>query len=249
MKNFEVAKRCIATTLSAGLILATVPTVGAMQPVRGTVKVAGEAWVASGAEQWSQLGSTRPFVAGDRIRTGEGGHLLADMGSDGTIGLFENAEVVADGDTIGVERGKVAFHIADGAPLQLAAAGASIAGAGDTHGFIETNGTATSVTAETGALVVNVAGKERRIEAGQRISFETPVQVAGAYGEPEEPTELPAPPPPPPPPAAPEPVVEPAAKKLSASAILGWTALAAVTAVVIAEVVDDDDDDEQATEF
>ncbi|MFT4572691.1 MAG: hypothetical protein ACI91F_003596, partial [Candidatus Binatia bacterium] len=88
MKNFEVAKRCIASTLSLGLILATVPMVGATQPVRGTLKVAGQAWVSADSSQWSELASTRPFLAGDRLRTGDTGHLLADMGSDGTIGLF-----------------------------------------------------------------------------------------------------------------------------------------------------------------
>lgn len=252
MWNFEVAKRCLATTLSAGLVLATVPMAGASQAVRGTVKVAGDAFVAAGADQWSALGSSRPFVAGDRLRTGENGHLLADMGSDGAIGLFSNAEVTSSGDTIGVQQGKVAFHLTEGAPLQIAAAGASITGQGDAHGIVEIADGKAAVTAERGSLTVNVAGTDRVVEAGQVIRFDAPVQVAGAYGEPEEPTELPAPPPPPPAAPAPAPVVEPAPvvkEGLSASAILGWTALAAVTAVVIAEVVDDDDDDEQATEF
>jgi hypothetical protein len=249
----SVGKRVFAAALSVGLVAVTVPPVAALQPVQGTIRSAGATWVAADSQDWGALSANRPFVAGDRLRTGDDGHLVADMGDQGAIGLYENAEVSADRNDdsaiIDVRQGKVAFHITEGSPMELAASGASIRGTADSQGFVEVFEGRTMVTTETGSLVVNVGGRDLRVEPGQRIRFDTPIQVAGAYGEPEEPEELPAPPPPPPAPVAPEPVVEVAPPSSKAPLILGLTALAAVLLVVVDEAIDDDDNDDEGSPF
>lgn len=249
MYDKGLLKRFLASTLSLGLVFVSVPPVGALSAVQGTVKAAGPAWVAGGGDDWSTLSSTRPLVSGDRLRTGQDGYLLADLGSQGVVGLYGNAEIAADKNTIGVEQGKVAFRMDGGSDLRIAAAGAAIAADTDAYGYVEVIDGKTTVTSEHGSLVLSTGGTEQRLGAGQRAVLgaagDKPVIVAGAYGEPTETEELPAAPPPPPPAPAPveaAPPPAPAPAKLTAPEILGWTALAGVVGVVIWQLVDDDDD-------
>ncbi len=270
MDKHSSVKRPLAYLLSLLMIIATVPPVGAMDSVYGTVKAAGPVWVAGAASEaggdagWTELSTTRPLLSGDRLRTGEKGYALAELGDQGVVGLYGNARVVTDrsGDAafIDVAEGKVAFHIGEGSAMILGAQGARIGAEQAADGYIEVSseGEAT-VTAEQGKLLVTMAGSRRELAAGHRLSIASgqiePLRLAGAYGEAEESDETPvAPPPPPPPPAEPELVAEPApapapapalaapAAQLSASAVVGWTALALVTAAVIYQVADDDDD-------
>jgi hypothetical protein len=79
MSYATVVKRVSVSVLSLGLVVMTVPPVGATGSVFGTVQVSGPAWVASGSADWSRLSSTRPLVSGDRLKTGSDGYLLADL--------------------------------------------------------------------------------------------------------------------------------------------------------------------------
>lgn len=249
MLKSDLGKRVLAGALSVGLVTVNIPSVFALQSVEGTVRSAGATWVASQDQDWGALSGTKPFVSGDRLRTGSDGHMVAELGEQGAIGLYENAEVSAEADVIDVHQGKVAFHITDGSPMQLAASGASIRSGGDAQGFVEVVNGRTMVTTETGSLVVNVAGEDRTVDQGQRLRFDTPIVIAGAYGAPEEPEELPAAPPPPPAPApAPQPVVE-VAPPSNAPLVLGITALAAVTALILYATLDDDDDDDEGSPY
>ena len=123
-------RRLCAAVLSVSLVLVTIPPIGMADSVFGTVQVSGPAWVSSGATDWSQLSATRPLVAGDRLKTGSDGYLLADLGEAGVVGLYGNAEIRANdsgqGPVIDVLKGKVAFHLSPSSRLQLKAEGAGI---------------------------------------------------------------------------------------------------------------------------
>ncbi|HYB98206.1 MAG TPA: hypothetical protein VEC57_03635 [Candidatus Limnocylindrales bacterium] len=245
MEKNALWKRTLASVLSASLVAAQVPTAGASASVYGTVKVAGPAWVAADSQEWSKVSSTRPLLAGDRIKTGDQGYVLADLGSQGTIGMYSGAEVrttgTADAAVVGVEKGKVAFHVNEASPLQVAAGNAQVKATGAADGYVDTIQGRPTLTVESGTFQVAMAsGKQIQVKAGERVWLDEPVKVAGAYGEPERPEELPAPPPPP----AAEPVVEEEKKGMVAVWIIGGVALAAVAAVVLATTLDDDDDDD-----
>jgi hypothetical protein len=250
MQHHPLWKRTAASLLSVSIIAATTPPVGAAPTVYGKVQTAGTAWVGAGDSDWSSLTSTRPLVAGDRIKTADNGHVVADLGARGTIGMFGGAEIAAtDDDTIDVAGGKVAFRLGDDSDLRIDAGQATIRSDRSAHGYVEKSASRTAITAEVGSLMVASASGERRLDAGQRLIVETgqvePVQLAGAYGAPEEPEEMPAPPPPPPAPAPMEKAAPVEKDGPNWAAILGWTALAAVVGVVIYEIADDDDDDKE----
>ncbi|HYC55681.1 MAG TPA: hypothetical protein VEL28_12180 [Candidatus Binatia bacterium] len=243
MENYALWKRALASVLSVSLVATQVPVAGAAASVYGTVKVAGPAWVAADSQDWSEISSTRPLLAGDRIKTGDKGYVLAELGSQGTLGMYSGAEVrttgTADAAVVGVEKGKVAFHVNDSSPMQVAAGGASVKANGTADGYVDTIQGRPTLTVESGSFQVSMAsGKQIQVKAGERVWLDEPVKVAGAYGEPERPEELPAPPPPP----AAEPVVEEEKKGMVAVWIIGGVALAAVAAVVLATTLDDDGD-------
>ncbi|RMD81975.1 MAG: hypothetical protein D6815_10370 [Candidatus Dadabacteria bacterium] len=170
----------------------TIPPVAPADSVFGTVQVSGPAWVSSGATDWSQLSSTRPLVAGDRLRTGSDGYLLADLGEAGVVGLYGNAEIRANdsgqGPVIDVLKGKVAFHLSPRSNLQLKAQGAGIGSkATPADGYVEfdENGVPV-VVVEEGSLRVQYAGMERELKRGERLALKSdaePVQVAASDEE------------------------------------------------------------------
>ena len=131
MKHSAATKRFFASVLALAVVLVTVPPVGAVAGIFGTVQVTGQAWVASEATDWSVLSRTRPLVAGDHFKTGSDGYLLADLGSQGVVGLYGGAEIPANdsgsGPVIDILRGKVAFHLSPSSAMTLKAEGAGIA--------------------------------------------------------------------------------------------------------------------------
>jgi hypothetical protein len=184
-----------ASVLSLGLVLATVPPVGAAGSVFGTIQVSGPAWVASGTADWSRLSSTRPLVSGDRLKTGSDGYLLADLGDAGVVGLYGDAEVTTSdagpGPVINVHKGKVAFHLSPESNMRLQAQGAGIAtkqAAAD--GYVEYDGQGVPVVVvEEGSLLVQIAGVDKTLSRGDRLALEgsavatpedEPMQLAGA---------------------------------------------------------------------
>lgn len=236
MEKNALWKRVLAYTVSTGMIIVQVPSIGAAPSVFGTVKGAGPAWVAAGSSEWSQVSSTRPLLAGDSLKTGDKGFVLAELGSQGTVGLYSGAEVrtsgTSDAAVIDVAKGKVAFHVGENSPMRFESAGAAVKGTGKADGYIDGG---QSLTVERGAMQVAMGGSEHTVKAGERFHFDSqtvePVKVAGAYGEPQQPEEMPAAPPPPPAEPAPE---AKSNKGLIAAWVVGGLALAGViTAVAV----------------
>jgi len=243
MENNALWKRVMASAVSMGLVILQVPSVGAAPSVFGTVKGAGPAWVAADSAQWLQVSSTRPLLGGDSLKTDDKGFMLADLGSQGTVGLYSGAEVrtsgTSDAAVIDITKGKVAFHVGDKSPMQFASAGAAVTGRGTADGYIDGG---SSLTVERGTMQVAMAGTEHTVTAGQRFHFDSqkvePVKVAGAYGEPERAEEIPSAPPPPP--AAP--AAETSGKKTMIAAwVIGGLALAGVITAVAITASDDND--------
>ena len=167
-----------ASILSLGLVLSTVPPVGAAGSVFGTIQVSGPAWVATGAADWSRLSSTRPLVSGDRLKTGSDGYLLADLGDSGVVGLYGDAEVTTTdagpGPVIDVHKGKVAFHLSPDSNLSLQANGAGIAtkqAAADGYVEYDKHGVP-HVVVEEGSLNVQIAGVDKTLTRGDRLPIE-----------------------------------------------------------------------------
>ena len=190
MKKSIVIRKAAASLMAVGMVLATVPPVGAAASIFGTIQVKGSAWVSSGTDSWSELSKTRPLVAGDKLKTAADGYLLADLGSHGVVGLYGNAEVTANdsgrGPVIDILKGKVAFHLGDKSALSLRANGADIVAGDAADGYVEFTDGKASVVVEKGGLNVVVAGVSRELKRGQRLSLEPgaePVQLAGAEAD------------------------------------------------------------------
>ena len=189
-------RRVSAFVLSIALASATMPSLGVADPVFGTIQVSGPAWVASDSADWSRLSTTRPLVAGDRLKTGSDGYLLADLGDSGVVGLYGDAEVTASDATgkpiIDVHRGKVAFHLSPESDLKLQADGAGIASqttAAD--GYVEygTDGIPV-VVVEEGALMVQVAGVDKHLTRGERLPLRTDQPTTAQAQQAAEPIQL-----------------------------------------------------------
>ena len=187
MKKSIVIRKAAASLMAVGMVLATVPTVGSAASIFGTIQVQGSAWVASGTDSWSELSRTRPLVAGDKLKTAADGYLLADLGSQGVVGLYGNAEVTANdsgrGPVIDILRGKVAFHFGDKSALSLRANGADIAAGDAADGYVDLTDGKAAVVVEKGSLNIVMAGVSRQLKRGQRLELEAgaqPVQLAGA---------------------------------------------------------------------
>jgi hypothetical protein len=185
-----LVKRICASVLSVGLVVITVPPVGASGSVFGTIQVSGPAWVASGTADWSRLSSTRPLVSGDRLKTGSDGYLLADLGDAGVVGLYGDAEVTTTdagpgGPVIDVHKGKVAFHLSPASNLKLQAKGAGIAtqkAAADGYVEYDKHGVPV-VVVEEGSLLVQMAGVDKTLSRGERLSIS---EASATTDEPEQ---------------------------------------------------------------
>jgi hypothetical protein len=184
-------KRFGASVLSLAIVVSTVPPVGAAESVVGTIQVSGPAWVASPNADWSRLSSTRPLVAGDRLKTGSDGYLLADLGDAGVVGLYGDAEVATNdqgaGPVVDVHKGKVAFHIAPNSRMKLNAQGAAIAsGERAADGYVEYDSSGVPVVVvEDGSLNVQLAaGNTKTVARGERLALGAnggePIAVAQA---------------------------------------------------------------------
>ena len=178
MEQRNFVTRFGASVLSLAMVLATVPPVGAAESVVGTIQVSGPAWVASPNADWSRLSSTRPLVAGDRLKTGSDGYLLADLGDAGVVGLYGDAEVATQdqgaGPVVDVHKGKVAFHIAPNSRMKLNAQGSAIASAERAaDGYVEYNAAGVPVVVvEDGSLNVQLAaGDTKTLGRGERMSL------------------------------------------------------------------------------
>jgi hypothetical protein len=195
MVNSSRASRLCAALLCVALIASTVPFAGAAGSMYGTIQASGTAWVAStSASDWARLSRARPLVAGDRLRTGTNGYLLADLGEAGVVGLYGDAEIsatdVGSRPMIDVHKGKVAFHFSPKSKLMLAAKGAGIASdVMPADGYVEYGKDGVPVVVvENGALTVQLAGVDRQVASGERLALRAnsrpePVPPAASGGE------------------------------------------------------------------
>jgi len=185
-------KWILASVLSLTVILVAVPPVGAVESVFGRIQVSGPAWVASDSADWSRLSSTRPLVAGDRLKTGSDGYLLADLGEQGVIGLYGDAEVTArqvgEAPAIEVHKGKVAFHLAPESKLKLNAEGAGIhSQKAAADGYVEYGQDGVPVVVvEEGSLNVQIAGVDSELTRGQKMALKPDasaekIQIAASH--------------------------------------------------------------------
>jgi len=119
-------------------------------------------------------------VAGDRLRTGTGGNLLADLGNRGVIGLYASSEVEVaeqgDAITVEVKQGKVAFHMEPGGRVRVTARGAVIPASPlkeVADGYVEFDASgAPQVVVESPALNVTLAdGTVRTLAGGDRLAL------------------------------------------------------------------------------
>lgn len=166
----------VAAVLAGGLT--TTPAGAQGSPVFGTVQVNGPVWIAQD-QGWQRLALTRPLLAGDRLKTGSEGYLLADLGALGSVGMFGDTEISAGasdrGAVIGVEGGRLAFHLAAQSTMEISAADASIHSARDgadqaASGYVEVNSFGDAVVVvEDGILSVSMGGSERTLSQGDRL--------------------------------------------------------------------------------
>ena len=185
-KSSRAARFC-AASLSVALIVSNVPFAGAAGSIYGSIQASGSAWVAStSAADWARLSSRRPLVAGDRLRTGTDGYLLADLGEAGVVGLYGDAEVsatdVGNRPMIDVHKGKVAFHFSPKSELTLMAKGAGIASdAMPADGYVEYGADGVPVVVvEDGSLMVQVGGVDRKLTGGEQLALNGKGQPAPA---------------------------------------------------------------------
>jgi len=230
VKRRRSYERLGACVLSIAVVVATVPPVSAADKVLGTIQVNGPAYAASANADWAPITAPRPLVAGDRLKTGRDGYLVADLGGIGVIGLFGDAEVsVADssaGLVIDVQKGKAAFHMESGSRMRVTVKGASILPtATSADGYVEYDSTGTPIVVmEGGALDVKFAdGTTKTVSRGERLALTgkaqpEPAPVASADDE-RKATGSASPP-------------EKVKKKYAGLTPLGWTAVGVAAAAV-----------------
>jgi len=187
------ARVSVASLFLSSLLVLNVAPASAAGSVFGTIQVSGPAWVASDTTDWSKLSSTRPLVAGDRLRTGSDGYLLADLGEAGVVGLYGDAEVSATDSgrrVIDVQKGKVAFHLSPNSTVMLQAKGAAIASdAAPADGYVEYGPDGVpSVFVEEGNVNIQMAGVDHKLERGDKLALDgsaqsEPMRVAASSGD------------------------------------------------------------------
>ena len=190
-------RRAAAYVLAYSMVFAMPTPVGALDSIFGTIRASGAAYVASDANDWSRLSTTRPLISGDRLKTGSDGYVLADLGADGVVGLFSDAYVtttqMSGGPVIDVHGGRVAFHLSPESNLKLQAKGAGIMSqTASADGYVEYGPDGVPVvTVEEGNLLVYVNGVERELTQGESLVLQTdaemePVQLAAQHGKDED---------------------------------------------------------------
>jgi hypothetical protein len=214
--------------LSLAVSLALVPPVAAADRVAGSIRVSGPAFAARPGGDWATITAPRPLVAGDLLKTGKDGYLVADMGANGLIGLFGDSEVstseTADGLIVEVVHGKVAFHLEPKATIGIRIANATIHSGEETaDGYVELDSVSPpAVVMEGGTLDVRLPdGGTKTIATGERLELGTTTAViesrddrraAGA--------------------ASPDDGKKPERRKYAGLSLRGWTAIAVVAAAV-----------------
>jgi hypothetical protein len=225
-------RRAAASLLAATMTFSTVPPVAARETILGTITVTGPAFAATPTTDWVKITAPRPLVSGDRLRTGSGGNLVADLGQLGIIGLYGDSElsVTERGNdvTVDARRGKVAFHMTPGSPVKLVAGGAVIAsGTGMADGYVEFDaGGVPAVVAESDSLGVMLSsGTVKTLARGDRLVLTGEAGPAPSAMAAEDERK-----------AGAVPTAPQASHKKAGISPLGWTAIAALVVAVGAGV-------------
>ena len=223
-------RRVAVSLLTVSITLTSVPPVIAAEPVIGTVQVSGPAFAATAKSDWAKIAAARPLVAGDRLKTETGGHLVADLGKLGVVGLYGNSEISVgrQGNDIAVEvqRGKVAFHLEPNTRLKITSRGAAIAaGTLPADGYVEFDAAGAPVVVVEGeSLGVSLpGGVVKSLSRGDRLALTggpNAVPSKVAITEDERKAGAAAAPP------------EAVRKRYAGLSARGWTALAVVAVAV-----------------
>lgn len=173
-----MAKNIVAVVVA---VLISVLALPALAGILGTVRPAGQVWVAQGGQDgtaWSPLERTRPLLSGDRLRTGAGAFVLADLGGQGSLALAPESRLVVSATRdrtqprlqLALEEGLVAFSTPRAGGLILSAGGSSmtVSEAG-TRGALVSDGQLALVRVDEGALLVRTGGEPLRLEAGGQM--------------------------------------------------------------------------------
>jgi len=223
-------RRAAVSLLTLTMTFATVPPVAASEPVIGTIQVSGPASAATAKSDWARIAGARPLVAGDRLKTDTGGHMVADLGKLGVVGLYGNSEISVERQgndvVVDVQRGKVAFHLEPSSRLKMTSHGAVIAAGGlAADGYVEFDAAgAPVVVVESETLgVVLSGGVAKTLSRGERLALTggpdvVPSKVATTEDE-RKAGAAAAPP-------------EAVTKRYAGLSARGWTALAVVAVAV-----------------
>lgn len=217
-----------ATALSVAVTLAMVPPVAAVDRVAGSIRVSGPAFAARSGGEWAAITAPRPLVAGDLLKTGNDGYLVADMGANGLIGLFGDSEVSTSegsaGLVVDVVRGKVAFHLEPKANVTIRIGDSVITSGTETaDGYVERDAVGVpAVVMEGGKLDVRLPdGGTKTVATGERLELGTGATTAIDSGDDRRGAGAPSPD-----------GDKPVRKKYAGLSLRGWTAIAVVTAAV-----------------
>jgi hypothetical protein len=226
-RDTRTRKMGVSALAALVLLATTIPASRAADRVAGSIRVSGPAFVARDGADWVPVTGPRPLVAGDRLKTGRDGYLVADMGQSGLIGLFGDSEAVTtDRDSttvVDVLKGKVAFHFEPNAPLVIRVQDSELtSGTQTADGYVEHDAGGTPVVVmEGGSLSVRTAdGTVKTVAKGERLEFASAQDTAGVSDERRAA-------------AAPSPTdAKPSRPKYAGLTARGWTAIAVVTAAV-----------------
>jgi hypothetical protein len=167
---------CVATCA-----FVVVSKVGAADAAGEVEDVKGNAFADAG-QQHRSLNKTSPLYVGDRVSTGIASRLTMRLGTDTTIKLGENTQLVIDkflsetGGEISLESGPMLFDRPAGArriPMQIRSPYAVMAVRG-TQFFAGPSNGVFGVFVENGTLEVSAAGSTVTLSAGQGTNLQSP---------------------------------------------------------------------------
>jgi ferric-dicitrate binding protein FerR (iron transport regulator) len=168
---------------SAGICLSLLHAVAT--DAAGEVADLRGAAFADAGQQRRTLDKASPIFVGDRVATGAASRLTMRLGTDTTIKLGENAQLVIDrflpeaGGEISLESGPMLFDHPPGArriPMQIRSAFALIAVRG-TQFFAGPSNGVFGVFVQDGVVEVSAAGSTATLSAGQGTNLQKPGAV------------------------------------------------------------------------
>jgi ferric-dicitrate binding protein FerR (iron transport regulator) len=165
----------------AGWAIVAVPKPGAADAAGEVEDLKGNAFADAG-QQHRALDKTSPVYVGDRVSTGASSRLTMRLGTDTTVKLGENTQLVIDrfisetGGEISLESGPMLFDRPPGArrvPMQIRSPYAVMAVRG-TQFFAGPSNSVFGVFVKDGTLEVSAAGSTVTLSPGQGTNLQAP---------------------------------------------------------------------------